>query len=304
MVASPTRAAPPRMDSAATSACESRRVQACRSSARACRASSTGVGPACRPLVEQLTGPVEDRPAVAGGSLVALDRAQLLGSQALEAPDHLRGAQRVVVGQRPVDDGGGRGVRRRAPAAAPPGVVPPRRAAPPSPVRCCPAARPGGRSLPLLLVDDEAPHEERVAQLQLDAAPAFGEQARELFDYRHRGANRSQDTHVEGLTERTPLAGARHRSHCLSHAVPAQPLFGSASWLECLTRKHELHTNSSGCLGRTRSVPSDRSSGSTTSSSSASSPRRPDAPSGSRPGWPRRPRRRLLLFLLVVALRP
>ena len=59
----------------------------------------------------------------------------------------------------------------------------------------------------------------------------------------------------------------RHRHTQSRHS----PLSGSASWLECFTRKHELHTNSSGCLGRTRSETSDRSSGSATSSSSASS---------------------------------
>ena len=47
--------------------------------------------------------------------------------------------------------------------------------------------------------------------------------------------------------------------------------FLSASWLGCLTRKQERHTNSSGCLGNTRSLPSVLSSWSVASSSSGSS---------------------------------
>ena len=48
--------------------------------------------------------------------------------------------------------------------------------------------------------------------------------------------------------------------------------FRSASWFGCLTRKHDRHTNSPGCLGSTRSTPSPvRSSGSGVSSSSSTS---------------------------------
>ena len=45
-------------------------------------------GPA-RLLVEQLTGPVEDCPTIAGGGLVAPDGVELLGTKALEPADHL-----------------------------------------------------------------------------------------------------------------------------------------------------------------------------------------------------------------------
>ena len=67
-VASPTSAAPPRMDGAATRAWESRRVQAWRSAARPAGPAPSALvgGRAQRPLVEQLAGPVEDGAPVAG----------------------------------------------------------------------------------------------------------------------------------------------------------------------------------------------------------------------------------------------
>ena len=112
-VASPTRAAPPRMDAARHQGLgeQPRAGLAVRRDGRPgqLHVAQSEVGPR-RPLLEELAGPVQDRAPVAGGCLVALDGAQLVGPEALETPDHLGGAERVVVGQRTPHDRLGGGV--------------------------------------------------------------------------------------------------------------------------------------------------------------------------------------------------
>jgi hypothetical protein len=145
--------------------------------------------------VKELVGPVENRPTIAGGRLVAPDGVELLGSQALEPADDLGSAQRVVVGQRPPDDGGGRrvwcgsartGRRRRGVGgavrtAAPVGVSLPNR----------PSIRPP-RQFPLPCVTTNRPTKRALPSRTSSRRRPFGDQLGEVLDHRHGDADRSE----------------------------------------------------------------------------------------------------------------
>src|SRR6516164_3277713 len=98
-VAVPRRAGPPRMVEAVARAPSRRARQAARSDSVAGRASSMGASP---------NAPPPDP----GRAFVALDGTQLVGPQALEPANHLRRAERVVIGQDAPDDFFGRGIGR------------------------------------------------------------------------------------------------------------------------------------------------------------------------------------------------
>ena len=152
------------------------------------------------------------------------------------------------------------------------------------------------RSSPAPGLHRELAHGPGRGHLDPESLPAPLGQLRELLDHRHHQAGRHEDQQVEQPLVQRCLAGPRRLGQPWSAPRQTQSrqsiFFRSASWLGCLTRKHERHTNSPGCLGSTRSTPSpDRSSGSGVSSSSSASSTT-SAPSGWCPGWPRRPRRR------------
>ena len=111
--------------------------------------------------------------------------------------------------------------------------------------------------------------------------------------------DRGQDEAGRGEHEQRPASGRARRTLVVPGLGDGRQtqsrqsiFFLSASWLGCFTRKQERQTNSSGCLGRTRSVDLGAVVDVGRPPRPRPRPRRPGAPSGSRPGWPRRPRRR------------